>query len=68
MSRAVPLPPAVAAHHVKCQNINELLSAELHGLYLAYSGHIQQLQSVRTFAEFVFTRHPEGPGFRMYKE
>jgi hypothetical protein len=67
--KALPnLSPVLAAHHTKCQNSNELLSAELHGLYLAYNGPIQHLKSVRTFAEFVLTRHPERPGFRTYSE
>jgi hypothetical protein len=68
MRARTALSPVLAAHHIKCQNTNELLSAELHGLYLAYDGPVNKLKSVRTFAEFVLTRHPERPGFRTYNE
>ena len=68
MRSQTALSPVLAAHHVKCQTTNELLSAELHGVYLAYDGPITKLAPVRTFEEFVFTRHPERPGFRVYDE
>ena len=66
--RAVPLPPAIAAPHMKCQVTSKLVREELHGLYLAYAGPITHCKSVRTYEEFVYTRHPERPGFRTYSE
>ena len=68
MRAQTALSPVLAAHHTKCQTANGLLSAEMHGLYLAYTGPITMLKSVVTYGELVVTRHPERPGFRVYSE
>ena len=68
MFKAVPLPPAVAAHHKKCQVACKSVADRLHALYLTYDGPIEKVASVMTYEEFVPTRHPERPGFRVYSE
>lgn len=68
MFKAVPLPPAIAAHHKKCQVASKTVRDELHELYLEYIGVIIHIESVMTYEEFVPTRHPERPGFRTYSE
>ena len=68
MHKACPLSPFVAGHHRRCQVTSKPIADRLHALYLAYDGPITKLESVRTFDEFVLTRHPERPGFRTYSE